>query len=299
MPRQTGQILPFTLSELFVLLFFALALALVWQSNARADAESRAEEIEQVLGDVEERLGPDGVREVARLIQQARDSIPDDFTELVRQVQAQAVAGDALRQRLVERGMDPAAADSAPLTALTDSLLAREGEAEQRARSLEETLARTQHGEALAMCTDSLSAERVARTETESQLRNARGQAQSCFRRLGNGLDHPPCWADEAGRPEYVFAVTLGTSSVSVRPAWPGHRAGQAARDPRLQAAIGRDMTYQQFRQRAAPILEWSRRQDPECRHFIRVYDEVDGGKDAFKRNLLTVEHYFYKLLMN
>lgn len=300
MPRNAGEVLPFTLSELFVLLFFALALALVWQSNARAEAEDEAMLLRDTLAEAEETLGPTGVSELVRMLRESRDSIPDDFKELVRSVRDQAQVREALQAHLRERGLDSAAVNAAPTQMLVDSLLAMHSEAERRAETMAVALQRSgKDGNALMACTDTLAAARTDLATAFSDLANARNQAQACFRRLGNGLDHPPCWADDAGRPEYAFNVTLHTSTVTVTPAWAAGRADDAERIPGMRAAVGDRMSYGEFSRRALPVFEWSTQQNPECRHFVRIVDRVDGGKDAFKKNLLTVERFFYKLLAN
>jgi hypothetical protein len=57
----------------------------------------------------------------------------------------------------------------------------------------------------------------------------------------------------------------------------------------------GMGLSYSDFSIRAAPIFQWSQAQDPHCRHFVRILDRVEGGKDAFIAGLLTVERFFYK----
>jgi hypothetical protein len=42
------------------------------------------------------------------------------------------------------------------------------------------------------------------------------------------------------------------------------------------------------------PILEDSKRQDPECRHTVFIVDEA-VSKDAYKTKRLMTEDYFYK----
>ena len=55
-------------------------------------------------------------------------------------------------------------------------------------------------------------------------------------------------------------------------------------------------MTRQDFRERALPILQWSKAHDPECRHFVKIDDSAEISKDAFKANLLLVEDYFLQV---
>jgi hypothetical protein len=300
MSRNGSSVLPFTLTELFVLLFFALALALVWQSNARAEAEDDATQLREVLADAERTLGTEGTRELIRIIGEAEASIPEDFTELVRVIDEQAAGRDRLMNHLVEIGIDRSAIQQASTETLVDSLVSLHSRAEQQVLQMAAAFERLgQGGNALLMCTQDLAASENALVRAIDDLSNARNQAQTCFRRLGNGLDHPPCWADDAGRPEYAFTVTLFTSNITVVPAWPGHRADDADRVPGMRAASGDRMPYSEFASRVLPIFEWSQRQNPECRHFVHIMDQVEGGKNAFKRNLLTVERFFYKRLAN
>jgi hypothetical protein len=300
MSRRSAQVLPFTLSELFVLLFFALALTLVWQSNARAEAEQEAVDLRQILDVAESALGPAGVRELVSLMAAAEKTVPDDFMVLVRDIREQSQARASLQSHLREIGVDSITVDSASTQTLVRILADRQVEAEGRADQLAAALQRTgANGSGILACTSDLADRDRELALVRNDVTNARNQAQACFRRIGNGLDHPPCWADSAGRPEYAFTVTLQTSTVSIAPAWPAHRAGDAERTPGITAAIGSQMSYGEFSRRALPVFEWSTRQTPECRHFVRIVDQVDGGKDPFKQNLLTVERFFYKLLAN
>lgn len=301
-----SQVLPFTLTEIFVLLFFALALALVWQSTARAEAEddARAAEDEaraaqEAIQAVEATLGPAGVRELARVVRSLRDDIPDDFTELVRAVREQSTARETLETHLIAAGADSAFVDTASTPALVDSLLARLADGSERAASLERALEQaTDHPDALATCLDDRAASRRELDDAQRELDNARGQAEACYRTHGRGLVHPPCWANRQGQIEYAFTVVMSTNSVTLTPTWPEYRRPDAERTPGMMQAAGRDLSYGELSRRALPIFEWSTRQDPECRHFVRIVDQVDG-KDAFKRNLLTVERFFYKLLVD
>lgn len=290
-----SHVLPLTLTEIFVLLFFALALALVWQSTARADAETEARAAKEAIDAIEEveaTLGPAGVRELARVIHSIRDTIPDDFTELVRAVRHQSATREAVLTHLIARGADSAFVDTASTPTLVDSLLARLDDRSDRADQLERALAlAADDPESLTTCL-------ADRDSSERELDNARGQVEACYRTHGRGLVHPPCWADRNGQIEYAFTAVMRTGSVTLTPIWPEYRTPDAERIPGMTQAAGQALSYAELSRRALPVYEWSTRQDPECRHFVRIVDEVEG-KDAFKRNLLTVERFFYKLLVD
>jgi hypothetical protein len=288
--NRPSQVLPFTLTEIFVLLFFALALALVWQSTARADAEDDARTAKEAIEAVEASLGPAGVQELARLVGAIREAVPDDFTELVRAIQGQGATREALEGSLVAAGADTAFVMTAPTAVLVDSLIAKMEEEKTRADQLADALTRaTEDPKALTSCLVDLQA-------GQRELENARGQAEACYRTHGRGLVHPPCWADRNGQIEYAFTAVMNTNSVSLIRTWPDYRNQDAARIPGMLQAAGDNMSYADFSNRALPIYEWSTRQNPQCRHFVQIEDQVEG-KDQFKRNLLTVERFFYKLL--
>lgn len=292
MSRRRRQVLPFTLTELFVLLFFALALALVREMRERRAAEEAATENE-VLAAAARPLGPEGMRELTRILVRGGEDFPDDFRELTREIRERDRARRDLRSHLREAGLDSGYVDTASTPALVDSARALHDRAREEA-------------DALAAASDLSGEERsIVRAMTDSLADLARdrralqGQVGYLRARIGNGLDHPPCWADESGEIEYAFEVTLRTSTVALRPIWPGHRRADAERIPGMLDAAGPRLDYDEFARRALPIFAWSRRQRPECRHFVVVVDSVAGGKEAYKHGLSTVERFFYKRLAN
>jgi len=44
-----------------------------------------------------------------------------------------------------------------------------------------------------------------------------------------------------------------------------------------------------------APLFAWSKAHN--CRHFVRIKDDSKTSKEAFKRQMLAIEAYFYKYL--
>lgn len=253
MARRRSGLLPFTLTEVLALLFFALALALVREASQRAEAEERAaknQALEAAFGP----LGPEGAAALVSVLTQGGRSVPEDFDELVRDARMAVEARETL-ERLAEETGDAALGEPQDITERIEQLL--------------------------------------------DSNRNLRGQLANLQRRAGSGLDHPPCWADERGRPEYAFRITLRDGTVDVEPIWPPHREDDARRTPGMTAAPGTVLTLADFERRAAPIFAWSRRQDPECRHMVRVVDRVPADeKDVFIDELLAVERYFYKYLV-
>ena len=290
--RRSSQVLPFTLSEIFTLLFFALALVLVFESHRRSQTERELDEQEAIKAALGP-LGPQGTETLVRAILEAQGSVPNDFTELVRLVGEQSERRSVVEEKLRELGADSTWIVEASSGELLDSLWVSYDLKETMVEELALALGMSEEERRVA----EQMAAAVSRSERES--RDLRGQVEWCMGRIGSGLDHPPCWADESGRPEFAFRVEMRTQDVSVRRIWPSRRDAHAAEIPGMTALAGERLSYAEFSRRALPVFNWSEGQDPICRHFVVIVDSVDGGKEAFKDGLLTVERFFYKLLSN
>jgi hypothetical protein len=288
--RGKGQVLPFTLSEVFTLLFFALALVLVYEVYRARERERESKETEEIK-DALIPLGSEGTKTLVDIMKGAQDSIPNDWQELVRTVQRASDERQRLQQELRRLMPGSTWADTASDAQLLDSLIASCDRASVAGESLAEAMGLP---ESERNVLDSL-AGMVSILRRES--RNVRGQLEYLRERCG--LDHPPCWADRNGRPEYAYEVEMMTGAVSVLPIWPTDRSADADTIPGMLDLPGVRLPYPEFIRRAIPVFEWSTRQTPECRHFVVIVDHVEGGKEAFKEALLTVERFFYKLLSN
>lgn len=299
MRSRQSQVLPFTLTELLVLLFFVLALALLFEGIRRVRAEERIAENEELV-ELAERLGSDRAEAWAEIIEQSGRDVPEDFDELVRSVQESSVSREALQGQLVEDGMDSSQVQTMSTEELLDSVVQKAERARREVEILRATAGFGGDAQArIESIVEDLRDVERAQQQLEQEKDDLQNQVTYLQRRVGNGLDHPPCWADSQGRPEYAFEVTLRTGTIDVRPVWPSHRADDARRVPGMLSVPGDNLSLSEFARRAFPVFEWSTQQNPECRHFVRIRDRVEGGKDPFKEALLTVERYFYKLLLD
>lgn len=112
----------------------------------------------------------------------------------------------------------------------------------------------------------------------------------------GNGLDHPPCWANpESGAVEYLYSMTLFENSIKIEAAWPEHRETDVLLISGAKQLAGKSLTPEQLQQQVKPIFTWSKQH--ECRHFVRIKDDPHTSKNAFKQKMRAVEAYFYKYL--
>jgi hypothetical protein len=124
------------------------------------------------------------------------------------------------------------------------------------------------------------------------------GQNANLRRRLGelgNGLDHPPCWADEQGNIQYVYSIKIKEDGMIVERAWPVNLQSRVDTMPYIEAAIGSYKNKLTFWRATNQLYQDSVKN--ECRHFVKIDDQAIS-KDAFKSYLLAIERYFYKLLL-
>lgn len=130
------------------------------------------------------------------------------------------------------------------------------------------------------------------------QNSNVKGQninLRNKIKNLGNGLDHPPCWADdETGAIQYVFNVMINENSVEVFEGWPDKRVQEALNNPKITQVIGLYSTNESLWNKSNSLYQES--VENECRHFVRIYDHADS-KSSFKKYLLGIENHFYKYL--
>ena len=299
MSRRRNRIVPFTLTEIFGLLFFALLLGLIFQRIERGAVAEHIREYRPLM-ELAANLGPEGARALAQMLRSAQDSIPKDFRELVLRVTQDDTLRNVLQPQLSRAGLNPTFLNTASTKILLDSMIARYEQAEieiqafRAARQFSDSPRDIVEG-----LTRALGQAMSQLEKAEKERQDLKNQLTHFQRRAGNGLDHPPCWADRAGRPEYALRITLFTEALTVDSIWPPHRAGDARQVDGMLQVIGQRLSWAEFSRRAAPILRWSQRQEPECRHFVILVDSVIGGKEAFKRGMLTVEHFFYKFLAN
>jgi hypothetical protein len=124
-----------------------------------------------------------------------------------------------------------------------------------------------------------------------------RGQVAFLKRRLDarGGRDYPPCWADESGKVEFLFAIELKDDAVVVTPAWPTKRDADAKALPDIQRVLEAPFSLVQFPERVLGVFNWSKKQDPECRHYVQLRSTISDAVRSDRARLM-VENYFYKV---
>jgi predicted Rdx family selenoprotein len=124
-----------------------------------------------------------------------------------------------------------------------------------------------------------------------------RGQVMFLRKRLEarGGRDYPPCWADESGKVEFLASIELRPDAIVVMPAWNARRAADAKALPGLQELLDGPHTLSGFQGRVMGVFDWSRKQDPQCRHYVQLKSNITDAVQSDRARLI-VENYFYKV---
>lgn len=123
-----------------------------------------------------------------------------------------------------------------------------------------------------------------------------RGQVAYLKNRLDarGGRDWPPCWADEQGNIQFLFNVDLRPDTVTVTAAWPATRDADAKGLPGVAELMASPLTFQEFRAKVQPVFDWSKRHDPQCRHYVYLRNSIPDATTSDRARLM-VEDFFYK----
>ena len=124
-----------------------------------------------------------------------------------------------------------------------------------------------------------------------------RGQVAFLKNRLDarGGRDFPPCWADENGKVEFLLSVEVRPDTVIAAPSWPQRRESAARELPGMADLLDGAHSHQEFVNKIQGIFNWSRKQDPECRHYVLLRSSISDAVQSDRARLM-VENYFYKV---
>lgn len=111
------------------------------------------------------------------------------------------------------------------------------------------------------------------------------------------GRDYPPCWADQTGRVEFLFSIETKPNQIFVKPStWSAARTVDARALPGIAEVLsGSPHSNDEFVKRIQEIFEWSKKQNPECRHYVQLKSSIADAVQSDRVRLL-IENYFYKL---
>jgi hypothetical protein len=144
-----------------------------------------------------------------------------------------------------------------------------------------------------AECGNALTRETGCNTRLNTlsgRLANAEQQLATSSR----GTEKPACWADQTGKPEYIFDIALKSQSIVIRDNALPNRRSEEATLPLENITFGGELRPDAFRSQTRALFNWSEKE--RCRFFVRVFDLTAAfEKDIYKRQLRTVgEHFYY-----
>lgn len=323
-----GLVLGFTIAEIFVLLIFALLLALslllkhkldelkeMKEAAKKADVALAEKSREMSILDEKNRTlerqieNPKEFEEVFRelvLLRETNVALKaelgglKDRLELVEKDRKQVERILAMAESLSREASNGSISTPEALQSLEEQFktlvqinqfLKGRNLSEERKR---ETILRAVQNEMNAP--PSLGELRVQLGEKEKSIRELQGRVKYYEARKGarDGTEHPPCWTNPTtGRIESIFLVALTSSGIVVRDNPIPHRIDDKKSLPIQQVVLEEELLPQRFLALSRPLFEWSRNKD--CRFFVDVYDKgKDWEKEIYKRMLRTVQTHFY-----
>lgn len=286
--KSKSSVLDTSLTELAFIFFFILLLVSVWKLN---EQETKLTELEKNNQRQQQILA--GTQAVSALVEKIKEEVGEDnFDEYfieISKLNERVQRAEQLEVELQEKKAALSFYEKKIAEIFKDGDKSKIIEQINDVAVLKELLA-----EALPTEIDSAKALKqilLERNDALGQNNNLRQQIV----KLGNGLVHPPCWADaKTGAIEFLFDVTILEEGVVFARGWPESRSEQATSDPVIQAVIGEYKSGTEHLAKTRPIFNDSVRNN--CRHFVRVSDQAIS-KDAFKKHLLAIEQHFYKKL--
>jgi hypothetical protein len=137
----------------------------------------------------------------------------------------------------------------------------------------------------------------TAAQEASTRLKTLEGRLQNAQQRLsalGRGTEMPACWADPTtGKPEYIFDISLQSSTIRIHDNALPNRAQEQAKLPLQSITFETDLKLNDFRTRTTGLFVWSEKEG--CRFFVRVFDHTAAHEKAqYKVVLRTVQEHFY-----
>ena len=285
---RSHSVLETSLTELAFTFFFILAIFASWKINDAAQELSKQEEISQGLTIQVSELAS-SLKEASKFVELGEEFDPAElFLELNKGKEATINLEKAKeKEKILEAEIEKYSSLIGDRPQLDlDDIAQKMSEFQEIQQILE--------GDGLESNESVLDKVKQLRTNVNDII-GQNANIRKKLKALGNGLDHPPCWANPlTGNIEYVFDIVINESTLEVHKGWLESRNEQALANPNIMKAIGEYSTNSLFWDSTAALFNESKTQN--CRHFVRVYDHSES-KAAFKSYLLGIENHFYKYL--
>lgn len=284
LPKKSDQVFQLSLTELAFTLVFLLLLLCGWIVISQKLDFDRREAANSVLIVEAKNMKAEAERTLADVqgVLSGQVANPEEAVSELRKCSRREVENDGLRARIASQETKLTA-----LAAVDDTLKEKIGN-EDLQTEIENSLAfkrayqekagkkvqRNDIGKLATQCAENET--KLAGVAKDNQ--NLRGQVAFMGKQVAaikgtKGFGFPPCWVDAEGRVQRLFIVEVSEQGLVVRPGWPQERTEDANNLPNISAALanGSAQSISSFRGGVTPILDWSKRQDPECRHYASI----------------------------
>lgn len=297
LPKKNEQVFQLTLTELAFTLVFLLLLLSGWMV---LDEKRNADEKDKQLNQIKEQQAKDAqaIAESKNLKEEAEQALgtlksalskeagdPNAIISDLRKCSAKEAENQQLKVKLAQLDEKLTA-----LVAVSDVISKIQGNEQNPAikAEIESALAfkkafeqakknPLRAGDAVARGRECADAD-ASLAGLNKEAQNLRGQLKNMIRRAESsknlkGFGLPPCWVDEGGKVQRLIQVDVTDRGLIVHSGWPAIRDDDAKKLPNIDALIATDheQSIATFRTNVMPIFQWSRKQDPECRHYASI----------------------------
>jgi hypothetical protein len=283
--KRNDQVFQLSLTEIALILVFLLMLLLGWLTKAALkDAKEARADLEEipnaliVISELER-----AKEELRKAIERANIADPEKlFEDLVRY---SSIVGE---NKKLETELSKANEELKDLTNVIDSLGGKD--AAQAAKDIAQKI-----GSGMDIKDPKLLNEKIKELADQAQkIEDLMGQNEYLVQRAGKGFGIQPCWI-ENGRTQNLLDVVMEPEGVQVR--IPSNlspsRLKQMQDLPGIELASRNFIPYEELEKSFGPILAWSKKQEPECRHYVSIKSNIALTKVSTPKRL-QITGYFY-----
>ncbi len=284
--KRNDQVFQLSLTEIALILVFLLMLLLGWLTKAaQSDAEKARADLDAIpnakviIAELEK-----AKEELRKAIERADIADPEKlFEDLVR------YSSMADKNKKLETDLAEAQKKLTDLNNVIDSLGGKD-------MALAAKNVAKKVGEGMGIKDPKELSEKIKELASQGQKINDLMAQNEYMRRSGKGSGVVPCWVDQKGRAQSLLAVTLEPDGVKIGIpiALPEERMKQMLDLPGIELATREFIPYRELENSFGPILAWSKKQEPECRHYVSIRSNIPQTKLSTPKRL-QLEGYFYK----
>jgi hypothetical protein len=283
-PKRNDQVFQLSLTEIALILIFLLMLLLGWLTTA---AQNKAAESQEKLDAI-----PNAKFVIAEL-----DRAKEDLRRAIERAEVadpEKLFEDLVRySSMVDKNKQLETALAKSQSALDDLTMAMEALGGKDAALAAKDVA-NKVGEGMGIKDPKKLAEKIKELAAQAQkIEDLIERNVYLVKKAGFGIQ--PCWV-ENGKTQNLLDVVLELDGVrvSIPSSLPPNRLKQMQELPSIELATRGFIPYKELRNSFGPILAFTQKQEPECRHYVSIKSNIPQTKFSTPKRL-QVEGYFYK----